>query len=70
MSARSPSQQPTALFSIDQNNTWTIKPLVNETIHPANHQIILKIFGFHISMLNPTDEGTLEVAVLRDVEVL
>ena len=35
LSALSPSQQPTVLFSIYQNNTWTIRPLVNEMIDPA-----------------------------------
>ena len=34
MSALSLSQQPT-VCSIYQNNTWTIRPLVNETIDPA-----------------------------------
>ena len=42
------SQQPTALFSIYQNNTWTIRGLVDETIDPATQRIILKIVGFHI----------------------
>jgi hypothetical protein len=31
----SPSQRPTVLLSIYQNNTWTIRRLVNETIHWA-----------------------------------
>ena len=48
MSALSPSQQPTVLFSIYQNNTWTIRPLVDKTINPANQLIILKIVGFII----------------------
>ena len=46
MSVLSPSQQPTILFSIYQNNTWTIRRLVNETIDPGNQRIILKIVGF------------------------
>ena len=48
MSALSPSQQPTVLFSIYQNNTWTIRCLVDETIDPATLRIILKIIGFQI----------------------
>ena len=39
-------QQPTVLFSIYQNNTWTIRHLVNETIDPATQRVILKIVGF------------------------
>ena len=35
MSALNSSQQPTFLFSIYQNNTWTIRRLVNETIDPV-----------------------------------
>ena len=35
------SQQPTVLFSPYQNNTWTIRQLVQET-----QRIILKIVGF------------------------
>ena len=46
LSALSPSQQPTVLFSIYQNNTWTIRRLVYETIDPATQRIILKIVGF------------------------
>ena len=46
MSALSSSQQPTVLFSIYQNNTWTISLLVNETIESATQCIILKIVGF------------------------
>ena len=42
----SPSQQPTVLFSIYQNNSWTIRRLVNETINPATQRIILKIVEF------------------------
>ena len=49
MSALSPSQQPTVLFSIYQNNTWTIRRLVDETNDPATQRIILKIVGFLIS---------------------
>jgi hypothetical protein len=45
--AISPSQQPTILFSIYQNNTWNIRRLVHETIIPVTQQIILKIDGFH-----------------------
>ena len=33
----SSSQQPTVLFSIYQNNTWTIRCMVDETIDPAYH---------------------------------
>ena len=46
LSALSPSKQPTVLFSIYQNNTWTIRHLVNETINPAAQHIVLKIVGF------------------------
>ena len=46
MSALIPSQQPTVLFSIYQNNTWTIRRLVVETIDPVTQRIILKIVGF------------------------
>ena len=35
-----PSQQPTVLFSIYQNNTWTITRLVDETIDPVTQCII------------------------------
>ena len=35
MSALSPSEQPTVLFSIYQNITWTIRCLVDEMINPA-----------------------------------
>ena len=49
LSALSPSQQPTGFFSIDQNSSWTIKRLVNETIQPATQRIILKIVGFYIA---------------------
>ena len=44
----STSQQPTVLFPIYQNNTWTIRCLVDETIDPATQHIILKIVGFQI----------------------
>ena len=40
------NQQPTVLFSIYQNNTWTIRSLVDETIKPGTQHIILKIVGF------------------------
>ena len=40
LSALSPSQQP----SMYQNNTWTVKCLVYETIDPVTQRIILKIF--------------------------
>ena len=46
MSAVSPSQEPTVLFSIYQNNTWTIRRLVDETIYSATQHIVLKIVGF------------------------
>ena len=48
MSSLSPSQQPTVLFSIYQNDTWTISRLVDETIDPATQCIILKIVGFQM----------------------
>ena len=54
----SSSQQPTVLFSIYQNNTWTIRCLVNETIDPATQRIILKIVGFVVSF--PTSTKNLE----------
>ena len=43
---KSPSQQPTVLFPIYQNITWTIRRLVDETIDPVTLRIILKIVGF------------------------
>ena len=49
MSALSPNQQPTVLFSINQNNTWTIRCLDDETIDPATQRIILKIVGFYLT---------------------
>ena len=57
MSALSSSQQPTVLFSIYQNDTWIIRPLVDETIAPATQQPsdpatqrnILKVVRFHIT---------------------
>ena len=39
-------QQPTVLFSIYQDNTLTIRCLVNEAINPATKQIIMKIVGY------------------------
>ena len=39
-------QKPTVLFSIYQNNTWTIRRLVDEMINPATQRIILKIVRF------------------------
>ena len=33
-------------FQIYQNNTWTIRRLVDETIKPETQRIILKIVGF------------------------
>ena len=45
MSALSPSQQPTVLFSIYQNNTWTIRRLVDEMIDPAYHIEDCQIYG-------------------------
>ena len=41
-----PIQQPTVLFSIYQNNSWTIRCLVDETIDPATQRNILRIVGF------------------------
>ena len=52
MSALSPSQQPNVLFSIYQNNTWTIRSLVTESIDPATQRIILKIVGFIVFRSN------------------
>ena len=40
-----PKSKPTVLFSIYQNNTWTIRYLVDETIKPATTPFILKIVG-------------------------
>ena len=40
------SQQPTVLFSIRQNNTWTIRCFFSETNDPATQCKILKIVGF------------------------
>ena len=40
------SKQPTVFFSIYQNNTWTIRCLVDETINPATQRIVFKIVGF------------------------
>ena len=48
MSTLSPSQKPTILFLIYQNNTWTIRRLVDETIDPVTQHIILKIVGFQL----------------------
>jgi hypothetical protein len=45
LSALCPSQQPTVLFSIYQNNFWTIRRLVYETIDPVTQPILLKIVG-------------------------
>ena len=45
MSALSPSQQPTVLFSIYQNNTWTIRCLVYEMIDPAYYIEDCQIYG-------------------------
>ena len=44
-----PSQQPTVLFSIYQNNTWTIRRLVHEMINektqrPSNYIGDCRIF--------------------------
>ena len=36
------SKQPT-VFSIHQNNTWTIRPLVDETIDPATQTAVYHI---------------------------
>ena len=36
----------TVLFSIYQNNTWTIRHLADEMIDPVTQHIILKIVGF------------------------
>ena len=43
--------QPIVLFSIYQNNTLTIRRLVDETIDPATQRIMLKIAGFFIYFL-------------------
>ena len=50
LSALNPSQQPTVLFSIYQNNAWTIRRLVDETIDPVTYRIILKIVGFMVTI--------------------
>ena len=52
MSAISPSQPPTVIFSIYQSNTWTIRCLVNEMIDSATKHIILKIVGFWVMYSN------------------
>ena len=52
LSVLSPSQQPTVLFSIYQNNTWIIRHLVNEMIDPATLNIVLKIVRFHVELIN------------------
>ena len=55
-SALIPRQQPTALFSIYQSNSWTIRHLVEEMINPATQHIILKIVGccsVHRMQYNP-----------------
>ena len=44
----SPRHQPTVLFSIYQNNNWTIRRLVYETIDPVTQRIISKIVGFQV----------------------
>ena len=46
MSALNPSQQPTVLFSIYQNNAWTIRHLFDENIAPDAQHIIVKIVEF------------------------
>ena len=46
LSALSPSQQAAVLFTIYQNDTWTIRPLFDETINLAIHQTIFKIVEF------------------------
>ena len=61
MSALSPIQQHTLLFSINQNITWTIRPLVYETIDPATKCTflkILKIVWFYIAGLNKNNFAT------------
>ena len=57
LSALSPSQQPTVLFSIYQNNTWTIRQLVAKSINPVNQNIILKIVRFHITSAPEVGKG-------------
>ena len=57
LSALSPSQQPTFLFSIYQNNTWTIRCLVAKSIDPVTQHIILKIFRFHITSAPEVGKG-------------
>ena len=39
-------QQPTVLFSIYQNNTWTIRHVVDEMMDPTTQCIIVKIVRF------------------------
>ena len=47
-----PSQQPTVLFSIYQNNTWTIRHLVDEMIDPATYRIIFSHRLLSLFLLN------------------
>ena len=47
-SALKPSQQVHFFFSINQNNAWTIRELVDETNDPATQRTILNIVGFYI----------------------
>ena len=64
MNALSPSPQPTVLFLIYQNNTWTIRGLVNETIDPATQRIILKNDGLQnwsLVLVPDTETGFLSL---------
>ena len=73
MSALSPRQQPTVLFSIYQNNTWTIIRLVDETIDPAIQHIILKIVGFSdlwLPQLLQLKSWVLKILALKLIRIL
>jgi hypothetical protein len=69
LSALSPSQQPTVLFSIYQNNTWTIRSLVDETIDPVIQRIILKIVGFVVLKLGYHCKGGKNVYIVNTENV-
>ena len=74
MSALSPSQKHTVLFSIYQNNTWTIRSLVDETIYPVTQRIILKIVGFYetpqVASLQSAASGGGNMEVCRIISIL
>ena len=66
MSSLSPSQQPPVLFSIYQNNTWTLRRLVDEKIDPATQRIILKIVRFNVLVLGQNNKEDVFVPVQCD----